>query len=60
MAALGHLHDRAQETLAATRKLLEQNPRFTCSFARERLFYIRDHSQRDHSVDGLRAAGIPE
>jgi hypothetical protein len=32
----------------------------TSGFARERLFYIRERSQLDHYVDGLRAAGIAE
>jgi TolB-like protein/Tfp pilus assembly protein PilF len=59
VAALGHL-ERPQDARAATGKLLELNPRFSCAFARERLFYIRERSQLDHYIDGLRAAGIPE
>jgi len=59
VAALGHL-DRPQDTQAATRKLLEQNPCFTCGFARQRLFYIREQNQLDHYIEGLRSAGIPE
>jgi adenylate cyclase len=59
VSALGHL-GRKSETRAARTSLLAQNPNFTCRFARERLFYIRDPHQIDHYINGLKLAGIPE
>ncbi len=59
VAALGHL-GRADEARAARAKLLADNPDFTCSFARQWLFYIRDPDQIGHYVEGLKLAGIPD
>lgn len=57
VSALGHL-DRAEEATTARGKLLAQYPGFTCGFARERLFYIREPQQIEHYIDGLVKAGI--
>ena len=59
VAALGHL-DRPDETRSAVEELLRRKPKFTCSFAKDHLFYIKSLAQVDHYVDGLRKAGLPE
>ena len=59
VAALGHM-DRPEETHAAVAELLRRKPDFTCSFARDHLFYVKDPAQVDHYVDGLRKASLPE
>jgi len=40
--------------------LLQRNPDFSCSFARRRLFYVKDSAQLDLYVQGLRLAGIKD
>lgn len=58
-AALGHL-GRTSEAQSACRDLLRLNPTFTCSFARDRLFYLEIDEQREHYVEGLKKAGVPD
>ncbi|HET7804819.1 MAG TPA: winged helix-turn-helix domain-containing tetratricopeptide repeat protein [Pseudolabrys sp.] len=59
VSALGHL--RNQDDLPTAKdELLQRNPDFCCSFARRRLFYVRDGAQLDLYVQGLRLAGIRE
>ena len=58
-AALGHL-GRTAEAQEACRDLLRLNPAFTCSFARDRLFYLEIDEQREHYIEGLRKAGVPD
>ena len=59
VAALGHLA-RPEETQSAVEELLQRKPKFTCSFAKKHLFYIKNSVQVDHYVEGLRKAGLPE
>jgi len=58
VAALGHL-DRTQEAEKARTELLRLEPHFTCTFAKDRLFYLRIDEQRDLYLDGLKKAGVP-
>ena len=44
----------------ATGELLQRMPDFACSFARKRLFYVKNPEQLAFYVEGLRRAGIPE
>jgi hypothetical protein len=39
--------------------LVREKPDFTCAFARDRLFYIKDRVQLDAYVELLAAAGVP-
>lgn len=57
VAALGHLQ-RKEDLSGAITELLQRKPEFTASFARERLFYVRNPAHLDVYVDGLRLAGI--
>lgn len=59
VAALGHL-DLPEETRAAVAELLRRKPGFTCQFARNHLFYVKDPVQVEHFVAGLRKAGLSE
>jgi TolB-like protein/DNA-binding winged helix-turn-helix (wHTH) protein/Tfp pilus assembly protein PilF len=59
VSALGHL-GQAGELRMAVNELLQRNPSFTCSFARKRLFYVRDPEQLELYLEGLRRAGMPE
>jgi tetratricopeptide (TPR) repeat protein len=59
VAALGHLQ-RVEDIRPALAELLQRKPGFTCSFARERLFYVRSPVHLDLYVEGLRRAGLPE
>lgn len=59
VAALGHL-ERREDLRLALAELLQRKPEFTCSFARERLFYVKNTTHLDIYVEGLRRAGIPE
>lgn len=58
-AALAHLGRKAEATEACS-ELLRLNPDFTCSFARDRLFYLQIDEQRELYVEGLRKAGVPD
>ena len=59
VAALGHL-GRVDDARAALEELLRRKPEFSCSFARKKLFYIKNSAQMEHYLDGLRKAGLPE
>jgi TolB-like protein/DNA-binding winged helix-turn-helix (wHTH) protein/Tfp pilus assembly protein PilF len=58
VAALGFLPQREGLEVARA-ELLQRKPAFSCSFARQRLFYIKDPEQLDLYAEGLRKAGIP-
>ena len=59
VAALGHLQNQDDLPIARD-ELLQRNPDFSCSFARRRLFYVKDSAQLDLYVQGLRLAGIKD
>lgn len=59
VAALGQL-GRTQEALQACEQLLRLKPDFSCSWARERLFYLRDADQVHTYIEGLHLAGLPD
>jgi TolB-like protein/Tfp pilus assembly protein PilF len=59
VSALGILQ-RTEDLPAAVAELLQRKPGFTCSYARERLFYVKDPGHLERYIDGLRRAGIPE
>lgn len=59
VAALGHL-ERREESEAALAELLHARPGFSCQLARERLFYLKDESQIEHYIEGLKKAGVPD
>ncbi len=52
--------DRIEEAKSTTEKLLQLMPQFSCSFAREKLFYLRQKEQIEKYLSGLRLAGVPE
>jgi len=37
---------------------MRRKPGFTCAFARERLFYIKESAHIEQYVEGLRRAGV--
>ena len=57
VAALGYLQ-RPAESAAAIAELMRRKPGFSCSFARERLFYIRESQHIERYLEGLRRAGL--
>jgi tetratricopeptide (TPR) repeat protein len=57
-SALGHLGN-TNDAAQARADLEARRPGITCDFVRQRLFYLRDSSQIDTYVDGLKAAGLP-
>jgi TolB-like protein len=57
VSALGYL-DRPEERAAAVSDLLQRKPDFSCSFARKRLFYLKDSGQLELYLEGLGRAGI--
>jgi TolB-like protein/DNA-binding winged helix-turn-helix (wHTH) protein len=59
VAALGHMQWEEELKIAVT-DLLQRKPEFSCGFARQRLFYVKNPVQLDVYVEGLRKAGIPE
>jgi adenylate cyclase len=59
VSALGQL-EKPQELATAVNNLLQRKPDFSCSFARKRLFYLKDRDQLDRYLEGLRRAGIPD
>jgi adenylate cyclase len=59
VAALGFLPQREGLEVARA-ELLQRKPEFSCTFARQRLFYIKDPVQLDLYAEGLHRAGIPE
>jgi adenylate cyclase len=58
VSALGHLR-RPDELSTAVSELLQRKPDFSCSFARKRLFYVKNLDQLELYLDGLGKAGIP-
>ena len=58
VSALGHI-GRNDATAQAVKELLDLKPDFTCNFARDRMFYLRDKQQIDRYVEGLSKAGLP-
>jgi adenylate cyclase len=58
VSALGHLQ-RPDDLRAAVPELLQLKSDFSCSFARKRLFYVKNPDQLELYLDGLRKAGIP-
>src|SRR5262245_58151212 len=59
VAALGYLR-RNEDLPVAMAELLQRKPDFTPSFARGRLFYVRNPAHLDLYIDGLRLAGVSE
>lgn len=59
VSALGHMQ-RMKELPSAIAELLERRPDFSCTFARERLFYVKNPEHLARYVQGLRSAGIKE
>jgi TolB-like protein len=59
VAALGHLQDVEALPLAKS-ELLQHQPAFSCAFAKQRLFYIKNPAHIERYVEGLRKAGIAE
>jgi len=59
VSALGHLQNHDDLPIAKA-DLLQRIPNFSCSFARRRLFYVKDNAQLDLYVQGLRLAGIKD
>jgi TolB-like protein/DNA-binding winged helix-turn-helix (wHTH) protein len=59
VSALGHLQ-RGSEAAAAIDELMERRPDFTCALAHKQLFYVKDRSQLERYLQGLRKAGVPE
>ncbi len=59
VAALGHLQ-RQSDIPRALAELRQRKPDFSCTFARQRLFYIKDPQHLERYVDGLRTAGVSE
>lgn len=57
-SALAHDGDM-QAAQAAVDELRRKCPGITCNFVKERLFYLKDDSQRAAYVEGLREAGLP-
>lgn len=57
--ALAYLHRPTEATAAAVR-LCQELPGFSVSFAREKLFYLKEQAQIDRYLEGLRLAGVPE
>jgi tetratricopeptide (TPR) repeat protein len=59
VSALGHLQ-RPDDLRTVVPELLQREQDFSCSFARKRLFYVKNSDQLELYLDGLRKAGIPE
>ncbi|NJN40183.1 MAG: tetratricopeptide repeat protein [Gammaproteobacteria bacterium] len=58
-AALGQL-GKVDEANAALAELLQMKPEFSCSYARQHLFYLESDEQVEQYVDALRHAGLRE
>jgi tetratricopeptide (TPR) repeat protein len=59
VAALGHLQ-RDSEFPGALAELRRRSPNFCRSFARRRLFYIKNPEHLERYLEGLRKAGVTE
>lgn len=55
LAGLG----RTDEARRAAQRLLQQQPQFTCDWARRKLFYLKDPEQIEGYLRGLAQAGVP-
>lgn len=55
LAGLG----RTEEARRAAQHLLQQQPHFTCDWARRKLFYLKDPGQIEGYLRGLAKAGVP-
>ena len=58
-AALGR-QGKVDEANAALEELLQMKPGFSCTYARNHLFYIESGEQVEEYIDALRHAGVPE
>jgi DNA-binding winged helix-turn-helix (wHTH) protein len=59
VSALGHLNSE-DDMRTAILELQQLRPDFSCSFARERLFFIKNRAHLGSYLEGLRKAGVPE
>jgi adenylate cyclase len=59
VSALAHLR-RSAELPGAVAELLRRKPEFSCSLARDRLFYLKNPEHLALYLEGLRNAGIKE
>ena len=59
VAALGYLRWET-ELAPALAELRDRKPGFSCRFARERLFFIKDPEHLERYLTGLRKAGVAE
>jgi len=57
VSALGHL-DRTKLVADAKAELLQRQPKFSCDFAEQRLFYIKNRGHIERYLEGLRKAGF--
>jgi len=57
LVALAYLN-KADQLAHTKSQLLKEKPNFTSSFAREKLFYIKDQSQIELYIKGLELAGL--
>ena len=51
---------RSDEACGTVEALLREMPRFSCNFARHKLFYLKRVGQIEMYLQGLREAGVPE
>jgi DNA-binding winged helix-turn-helix (wHTH) protein/tetratricopeptide (TPR) repeat protein len=59
VSALGHLNSES-DIRTAVAELQQLRPDFSCGFARERLFFIKNEAHLRSYLEGLRKAGVPE
>jgi TolB-like protein len=59
VSALAH-QQRNAELPGAVAELMRRKPGFSCSLARDRLFYLKDPGHLERYLQGLRGAGIGE
>jgi len=57
--ALGRL-GKVDEASAALAELVQMKPEFSCSYARQHLFYLKRDEPVEEYIDALRHAGLPE
>ncbi|MGH9383711.1 MAG: winged helix-turn-helix domain-containing tetratricopeptide repeat protein [Vicinamibacterales bacterium] len=57
VSALGHLQ-RVDALRAAKAELLQRKPEFSCAFARQRLFFVKNPAHLNRYVEGLIKAGF--
>lgn len=57
--ALAYLN-RTTAAREATAQLMRELPGFSVAFARDKLFYLKEPSQIERYLEGLRRAGVPE